>query len=398
MLLKTWRGLILPALLLLAVPAWSPAQVSVNISVNLAPPELPVYDQPPIPGNGYIWTPGYWAWSDEVQDFYWVPGTWVLAPQPGYLWTPGYWAAFGAVFRWHPGYWGPRVGFYGGVNYGYGYGGEGYQGGYWRGGRMYYNRSVNNISNTRITNVYNKTVINNITVNRVSYNGGNGGIRAQPSAADQRAARDRHLPVTAMQRQHVATARGNPQLRVSENRGHPPIAATPRPDRFSGAGVMPARPGGAVASPRANPANRPQPARGANPAESRRMEAPPAHAAPQTPRPGAPQRSESSPRAEPSQRPEPSQRSESAQRPAAPPRTSEPQRPAAPPRAVAPRTVEPQRPAAPHPTAPPRTMEPRRQPPQAEQRQAAPPRPAQQQARPRNDAQRSEHPDSHDRR
>src|SRR6185312_7378712 len=115
--LKTWRGLILPALLLLAIPAWSPAQVSVSISVNLPPPELPVYDQPPIPGDGYLWTPGFWAWSDEVQDFYWVPGTWVLAPQPGYLWTPRYWGAFGALFRWHPGYWGPRVGFYGGVDY-----------------------------------------------------------------------------------------------------------------------------------------------------------------------------------------------------------------------------------------------------------------------------------------
>src|SRR3984885_11307920 len=84
---------------LLSVPALALAQVSVDIQVHTPPPELPVYDQPPIPGDGYIWTPGYWAWSDDIQDYYWVPGTWVAAPQPGYLWTPGYWGAGEGVFQ-----------------------------------------------------------------------------------------------------------------------------------------------------------------------------------------------------------------------------------------------------------------------------------------------------------
>jgi hypothetical protein len=78
----------------------------------------------------------------------------------------------------HEGYWGPEVGFYGGVSYGYGYGGVGYEGGYWRGGAFFYNRSVNNFSNVQITNVYNKTVVVNDTTN-VSYNGGTGGTTAQ---------------------------------------------------------------------------------------------------------------------------------------------------------------------------------------------------------------------------
>ena len=147
--------------------------------------------------------PGYWAWSDDIQDYYWVPGTWVLAPQPGFLWTPGYWGGEGGVFVWHEGYWGPQVGFYGGVNYGYGYGGRGYEGGYWQRGHLYYNRSVTNISNTHITNVYNKTVINNVTVNRVSYNGGSGGVQAQPTPADTAAAHERHLPPISAQQQHV---------------------------------------------------------------------------------------------------------------------------------------------------------------------------------------------------
>src|ERR1700690_2800646 len=107
---------------LLALPATSsahpahsarPAQVAVGISVGFAPPPLPYYEQPFCPGEGYIWTPGYWAWDGN--DYYWVPGTWVLAPFVGGLWTPGYWGWGGAAFFWHEGYWGPRVGFYGGI-------------------------------------------------------------------------------------------------------------------------------------------------------------------------------------------------------------------------------------------------------------------------------------------
>src|SRR5271155_3531500 len=118
---------LLLALLLLVVPVVSMAQVGINVSVNLAPPELPVYDQPPIPAPGYLWTPGYWSWNNE--DYYWVPGTWVEPPQPGLLWTPGYWAFNDGVYGFRQGYWGEQVGFYGGVNYGFGYVGVGFAGG-----------------------------------------------------------------------------------------------------------------------------------------------------------------------------------------------------------------------------------------------------------------------------
>src|SRR5580698_6284607 len=220
MLSKSWRLSIVPALLLMLSPALSSAQV--NVSVSIAPPELPVYDQPPLPGDGYIWSPGYWAWGDDIQDYYWVPGTWVEAPQPGYLWTPGYWAANGAVFVWNAGYWGPQVGFYGGVNYGFGYGGRGYEGGYWQGNHLYYNRAVVNVGSVHITNVYNKTVINNVEVTRVSYTGGSGGVRAQPTAEESAAAHEHHVAVTPAQQQHVQAARSNPELRASTNRGNPP--------------------------------------------------------------------------------------------------------------------------------------------------------------------------------
>src|SRR6202162_882061 len=124
----------------------------IGVAITIAPPELPVYEQPVCPGDGYIWTPGYWAWGDD--DYYWVPGTWVLAPEVGFFWTPGYWGWGGNAFFFHEGYWGPQVGFYGGINYGFGYFGRGYEGGRWDRGHFFYNRSVNNVNVNVIHNVY----------------------------------------------------------------------------------------------------------------------------------------------------------------------------------------------------------------------------------------------------
>jgi hypothetical protein len=108
------------------------------------PPPLPDYDQPQAPGDGYLWTPGYWAWGQG--GYYWVPGGWVEAPYEGALWTPGYWGYHNHRYGFYRGYWGPHIGFYGGVDYGFGYVGIGYQGGYWGGGHFNYNRSYNNVN------------------------------------------------------------------------------------------------------------------------------------------------------------------------------------------------------------------------------------------------------------
>ena len=53
------------ALSLATLPVVSDAGVFVGVSVNIAPPELPVYVQPAPPAAGYLWIPGYWAWADE---------------------------------------------------------------------------------------------------------------------------------------------------------------------------------------------------------------------------------------------------------------------------------------------------------------------------------------------
>jgi YXWGXW repeat-containing protein len=220
----------LAILAILAVPVSSDAQVAVGISVRIGPPALPVYTQPICPGPGYVWIPGYWAYDDD-DGYYWVPGTWVVAPV-GMLWTPGYWGWGGGVYAWHPGYWGPHVGFYGGINYGFGYTGVGYYGGYWRGRDFYYNRAVNNVNITRIHNTYNTTIINNTTVNRVSYNGGHGGINARPTAFEERASHERHFEATTEQMEHQHAARSNPGQLASANHGHPAFAATPKGGEF----------------------------------------------------------------------------------------------------------------------------------------------------------------------
>jgi hypothetical protein len=222
---------ILPVLFALAVclalAAPASAQIGVGIRVGLAPPPLPYYDQPACPDDGYLWTPGYWAWDGS--DYYWVPGTWVMAPEVGFFWTPGYWGWGDGGYYFNEGYWGPSVGFYGGINYGYGYFGHGYQGGRWDNGHFFYNTSYNNVDSHNFHNTYNARVDEG-TVNHISYNGGNGGINDHANAQEEAAAHDRHVGPVAEQTQHEWTARNNPQQKYSTNHGTPPVSATPRPN------------------------------------------------------------------------------------------------------------------------------------------------------------------------
>lgn len=227
--------LFLLAFVLLAIPAASHAQVRIGVSVRLGPPPLPVYAQPICPGPGYIWTPGYWAYGDD--GYYWVPGTWVMAPEPGLLWTPGYWGWGDSVYLWHRGYWGPHVGFYGGINYGFGYPGVGFYGGEWRGREFFYNRTVNRVDIHIIHNVYDRRVDERFE-SRVSFNGGHGGINARPTREEEFADHDRHFDATRDQVEHRDLASHNRAQFASFNHGHPDVAATPRPGQFNDRGVV----------------------------------------------------------------------------------------------------------------------------------------------------------------
>ena len=223
--MRTIRTLL--AFLALAIPATLFGQLRVSISIG--PPALPVYEQPICPGDGYLWTPGYWAYDDSISDYYWVDGEWVMAPEEGFLWTPGYWGWGDGGYRFNEGYWGPEVGFYGGINYGYGYSGNGYEGGRWDNGHFFYNRSVNNVDVSRNRDVYDAPVSNR-NESRVSFNGGSGGIEVRASSRQEAISNQRHVAPVGAQTQHQQTARANPELRAASNHGKPPTAAATRPE------------------------------------------------------------------------------------------------------------------------------------------------------------------------
>jgi WXXGXW repeat (2 copies) len=213
---------LLMALLLSMVPASSYA--GVFISVGFAPPALPVYEQPPCPQPGLMWTPGYWSYGPD--GYYWVPGAWAPAPYEGALWTPGYWGYSSNVYVWHPGYWGPHVGYYGGVNYGFGYMGVGFAGGMWRGHDFVYNTAVVRVNRTIVHNTYiDRTVVEHNTIvneRRVAYSGGPGGIRHDPRPEERIAEHDSHVERTQFQTQHVNAAMNDHNAYYHNNGGHPP--------------------------------------------------------------------------------------------------------------------------------------------------------------------------------
>lgn len=231
---------LLVILALLMLPTASSAQFAVGVSVRIGPPVLPVYEQPICPGPSYLWTPGYWAYGPD--GYYWVPGTWVVAPAPGLLWTPGYWGWGDGVYVWHAGYWGPHVGFYGGINYGFGYYGTGFDGGRWEHGVFAYNTAVWHVNTVVIHNTYiDRTVIHERDVNRVSFNGGRGGVDARPTRDEERWAQERHVEATHEQAEHEHAARSDRSFLASENHGHPAVAASTRAGEFRGHDVVATR-------------------------------------------------------------------------------------------------------------------------------------------------------------
>jgi hypothetical protein len=198
-----------------------------------APPSLPDYDQPSDPGDGYIWTPGYWAWGDG--GYYWVPGAWVEPPYVGGLWTPGYWGFYGGRYLFYPGHWGMHIGFYGGINYGFGYIGLGYEGGYWNGGHFFYNRAYNNINVRVVHNTYNYRASNPGSYNhgnnnnpRPSYRGGSG-VQTRPQPSEGAAAHEPTAPRMNTQVQHAQTYSAVHGQYASQNHGRPATPAVSRP-------------------------------------------------------------------------------------------------------------------------------------------------------------------------
>ena len=213
---------------------------------------MPQYNQPYATQPNMIWQPGYWGYGPY--GYFWVPGTWVQAPQVGLLWTPGYWGWTNGQYGWYAGYWGQNVGYYGGINYGYGYYGSGYRGGRWNGNSFQYNRSVTNVGGSLWSRNYYSdpgAYVNQNNLPRTSYNGGAHGVTARPSQAQIAVERQRTYPMTSAQTAHVAVAQQNRNYLDSVNHGSPgqvsvpkPLAANNRPAGFTA--VKPQQPAAAA--------------------------------------------------------------------------------------------------------------------------------------------------------
>ena len=145
-----------------------------------------------------MWSPGYWAYGDD--GYFWVPGTWVPVPYEGALWTPPYWGWQGGLYMFHPGYWGRHVGYYGGVNYGFGYMGIGFVGGMWRGHDFVYNTAVVHVDERFVHTTYvDRTIVQRNTIvndRRVAFSGGPGGINHPPAPEERVAEHDQHVGAT----------------------------------------------------------------------------------------------------------------------------------------------------------------------------------------------------------
>ena len=355
-LLRSSARWLLLALLLPLIPA-SQAHAGVYISVGFAPPVLPIYVQPVCPQPGLMWTPGYWAYGPD--GYYWVPGAWVPAPFVGGLWTPPYWGWQGGLYVFHAGYWGPHVGYYGGINYGYGYGGIGFAGGMWRGGVFAYNTAIVHVGSGGAWG--NRVYADRVAVDRgyyardsrVAFNGGQGGIRYQATAQERSYMNERHVQPTTFQTQHEQTARTDRMAYAKANGGRPQNLVAPRPlpaENRPAPGVRPgndARPTG-PANPGAHPAptTRPTPeprpvtpeTRPTRPVPENRPTQPSTRPVPESrpsqpsTRPAPESRPAPAPRPEPQQRPAPETRPAPQQRPAPAPRPAPQTRPAPQPR------------------------------------------------------------------
>lgn len=228
--LRSVRWLLL-ALFLSVFAVSSHAQFS--ISANFGPPPLPVYEQPPCPEPGLMWTPGYWAWDPDQASYYWIPGAWVSAPAPGLLWTPGYWGWERGRFFFHEGYWAPHVGYYGGVNYGFGYGGIGFAGGEWHGDHFFYNSAVMHVDHRFVHETFeDRNRVERGFVernNHVAFSGGPGGIRHEPGPEERFAEHDRHMDRSPFQHSHEQAAHSDRDSFANRNGGHPAHPFAERP-------------------------------------------------------------------------------------------------------------------------------------------------------------------------
>jgi hypothetical protein len=139
------------------------------------------------------------------------------------------------LYVFHDGYWGAHIGYYGGVNYGFGYGGIGFAGGIWRGGVFSYNTAVMHIGVGGGWGGHfyeDRGAVDRGFVARdshVAFSGGPGGIHHDPTPEERVAEHDQHRGPSEVQQHHAEAARADKASYAKNNGGHPANAAVAHP-------------------------------------------------------------------------------------------------------------------------------------------------------------------------
>lgn len=94
------RSLLL-SMLLAAGAAAAPAHAQISFNIVIAPPALQ-YEAVPVIAPGYVWAPGYWAWSGERH--IWIRGR-TIVQRVGYRWEPDRWEQRDHAYYRQPGRW-----------------------------------------------------------------------------------------------------------------------------------------------------------------------------------------------------------------------------------------------------------------------------------------------------
>jgi hypothetical protein len=81
---------------------WGPKGYVAEV-IETAPPPPRVEPQPPMPGAGYVWAPGYYAWKNKAYE--WTTGSWQRPPHEGYGWVGPRYVPIGGHYYFQPGRW-----------------------------------------------------------------------------------------------------------------------------------------------------------------------------------------------------------------------------------------------------------------------------------------------------
>jgi hypothetical protein len=65
------------------------ANAKVHFYVGFGPPAPIVETPPPMPGPGYVWTPGYYNWNGG--SYVWANGAWAIPPGHYHHYVSGAW-------------------------------------------------------------------------------------------------------------------------------------------------------------------------------------------------------------------------------------------------------------------------------------------------------------------